>query len=167
MAELPSVEQLHTTVASLLDVRTLHTYSRALCAIEEIVELATSPAHCESPEIVPLLYYCHVYEMLCQAFVRELTAQASAREHLIYDRTASANRALGKSKGKRQGVVFDVDKGEHIVAALESLRLEEFLNEQAGDKGDHHIVAAFEALGLNEFRGEKEGECSKHVRFID
>ncbi|KAI0974005.1 hypothetical protein F4678DRAFT_458792 [Xylaria arbuscula] len=166
MAEVPSVEQLHVTMASFLGIPSLHSYSRALCVIEEIVELATSPAHCESPEIVPLLYYCHVYEMRCEAFVRELTAQDSAREHLMYDQATSANCVIGKSKDKRRGVIFDVDKGDHIVAALETLRLEEFLEEQVGDKGDH-IVAALEALRLKDSFGEQAGECQKHVRFTD
>ncbi|KAI0434344.1 hypothetical protein F5Y09DRAFT_337814 [Xylaria sp. FL1042] len=159
MAQLPSVEQLHARVATLLAVPSIISYSQALREVEEITRTACSFEHCMSPAIVPLLYYCERCKKICLASIRELAAQASAREHEMYNRSSRRSHepkkkrrgmvesivsALGALRldtdPKRSGVVFDADQGEHIVAALESLRLEEFLGKDAEQVGNNGHV---------------------------
>ncbi|GAW17088.1 hypothetical protein ANO14919_065380 [Xylariales sp. No.14919] len=81
---------------------------------------------------------------MCHRYIRELTIKESAYEHKMYRRTSprpqwGSERSVesqcgesrcGKSQRKRRGVVFNVDRGDHVTAALEALRLEEFLDEQ-------------------------------------
>ncbi|KAI1355238.1 hypothetical protein F5Y01DRAFT_201667 [Xylaria sp. FL0043] len=161
MKELPSVEELHSRVATLLSVPSIDSYSQALREIEEIAEAASSFEHCTSPAIVPLLYYTERYKMICVASIRELAAQASIYEYEMHDGAANDRVETKPKRGglvenivtalvalrlddgyKRQGVVFDVDEGEHIAAALEALHLEDFVEERANEDTKHGHSAA-------------------------
>ncbi|KAI1425695.1 hypothetical protein F5Y12DRAFT_355714 [Xylaria sp. FL1777] len=140
MAAPPQIQDLHTMVTSLLTVpalqsteestiSSLYSYSRALSAIEDFADRVTSSPQSESPDMEIMLQTCNAYKMLCQSQISRLAAQAAEIEHETYERGASARRSP-KPRGKRRGLVFNVDKGDHVVAALEALRLEEFLDEQ-------------------------------------
>ncbi|KAI0479585.1 hypothetical protein F4859DRAFT_440724 [Xylaria cf. heliscus] len=139
MATLPRLEEdLHSTLADILSIPSLSSYSRALSMVEEVSELADSSPDTNSAAI---LRSCEDYRVRFEEAICRLTTEASAYEHMVYERAScnkspSMNVNVGENvtkpqqKNKRRGVFFNMDKGEHVVAALEALRLEEFLEEQ-------------------------------------
>ncbi len=126
MAELDQIQRLHARVSELLAVQSLQSYSQALSVVEEFTELASSSPHPDSPATVELLHNCNLYRMLCNSCISRLTRQ-----------TAAPTNRCAKSKRKRQGVIFNVDKGDHIAAALEALQLEEVLEKEAREDPKH------------------------------
>ncbi|KAI1435217.1 hypothetical protein GGR50DRAFT_694384 [Xylaria sp. CBS 124048] len=120
---LPRSRDLHAKVLEILQIPNLAAYARVLSLVEEVAHVAISSPTC--PTAVALVYNCAIYRIQCTKNIRRLVKRASVSEHEEYDR----RRGRGY-RYKRQGVVYKVDKGEHIVAALETLRLEEYMAEQ-------------------------------------
>ncbi|KAI0443736.1 hypothetical protein F4803DRAFT_549836 [Xylaria telfairii] len=121
----PRLEDLNATIGEILSTPSLASYSRALSTVEDAIELATASASLDA-DTLALLRFCEATRVRCKKAIAQFTAEASAKEHTMYER-AHADKAR---QNKRQGVVFNVDKGEHVAGALEALRLEEFLEEQ-------------------------------------
>ncbi|KAI1751756.1 hypothetical protein F4782DRAFT_177186 [Xylaria castorea] len=144
MATLPQLENLYSVITDILSNPSLSSCSRALSLVEEVVELVRSSPDANSMADISLLRSCEVYRVELEGMISRLAMEASAHEHMIYERRASSNkhsevnmnmnvnRAQQKKKkeNKHRGVLFNIDKGDHVVAALEALRLEEFLEEQ-------------------------------------
>ncbi|KAI3317983.1 hypothetical protein HD806DRAFT_549997 [Xylariaceae sp. AK1471] len=145
MASLPSSQDLHNQVANILAIPSLSSYARALSLVEDVAELAlASSTHNPTSSSLELLRDCKLYEMTCRSAIAQLTDQASRLEHETYERAKSASVSSSSSSDgsgsagdsvdgfqqRRRGVIFGVDRGEHVAAALEALRLEEFLLEQ-------------------------------------
>ncbi|KAH8157326.1 hypothetical protein CIB48_g10927 [Xylaria polymorpha] len=128
-ATLPQPEDLNATIGEILATPSLVSYSRALSIVEETIELATASSDAGAAAV---LRCCEAHRARCEEAIARLTTQDSAREHTMYER-ACANVDVDRTRqkrNKRKGMFFNVDKGEHVVAALEALRLEEFLKEQ-------------------------------------
>ncbi|KAI0514550.1 hypothetical protein F5B22DRAFT_647590 [Xylaria bambusicola] len=135
----PRVQALHDKVASLVDSYTLQSCSRVLEVTDEFDEEVASAPQPLSPEMEELTTICRTYKLLYQGFIRDLLMREAKKEHEIYERAVS--RKLKRSNDhvqRRQGKVFEVDQGEHIEAALQSLRLEEFLQEKIAS-GEKHV----------------------------
>ncbi|KAJ8120208.1 hypothetical protein ONZ43_g3027 [Nemania bipapillata] len=139
MAEVSvHVNTLHRKITEILATPTLYTYARALIVVEEYVEISSASSDPNNSAVVELLEACNRYKALCTQNICRLGTEATALEKEIYDRTNSAEKADSQrgtirdanlsQQQKRQGVVFSVDKGEHVVAALEALQLEDFLS---------------------------------------
>ncbi|KAI1199713.1 hypothetical protein F5X97DRAFT_116252 [Nemania serpens] len=148
------LQDLRRKVANLLAVPSLYAYGRVLSLVEEYAERAA--AYPADPFAAHLLQACNTYHLLCGRAVRELTARAATFEHKSYERrrsddgsstasvsasaSASSSGSGSEQERKRGGVVLDVYNGEHIVAALDALRLEEFLEEQEQEQEPAPVV---------------------------
>jgi hypothetical protein len=132
MAALPSTKVFDQEIADILAIPTLAAYSRVLCVVEDVAELALSSPDSSSADVVELVNKCRAYQHMCMKAVDRLAEQASLHEHKVYENTTSLKitNASVEPQPKRQGVIFQVDKGEHVVAALEAIGLEKFLIEQ-------------------------------------
>ncbi|KAI0102051.1 hypothetical protein GGR51DRAFT_562972 [Nemania sp. FL0031] len=130
MADNSQLQDLHCKITDILSIPTLPSFSRALTVVEEYLELANAyPTR--APEDEELILICNSYRVLCTSNISRLAAQDSAYEHERYARRPKSKDTDNVANSrKRQGIVFDVDKGEHVEAALESLQLEEFLEQQ-------------------------------------
>ncbi|KAI0858100.1 hypothetical protein F4860DRAFT_527360 [Xylaria cubensis] len=140
MPTIPRLEDFQSVIADILSTPSLSSYSRALTLIEEVVDLVIASPKALSDIDVLLLRSCALYRTRCEEAITHLTKEASVREHMVYERRASSSNKLLKEnkaeqKNRRKGVVYKVDRGEHIAAALEALRLEEFLQEQERQNG--------------------------------
>ncbi|KAI1167709.1 hypothetical protein F5B18DRAFT_647495 [Nemania serpens] len=138
------LQDLHRRMANLLAVPSLHAFARALSVVEEQADRAAAAGDLDDPVLRQILHACRTYHSLCSRTIRELSERATAAEHENYERRRSEDGSASASesenaggnaggsgrKRKRGDAVFEVDSGEHIVAALEALRLEEFLEEQ-------------------------------------
>jgi hypothetical protein len=152
-APLPTSKDLHAQITNILAVPTLSSYGRALSWVEEIAELASSAspsssAPSQDPAIVAILLNCDVYEKICCKAIHRLTTQAAQLEHETYDRAVSHREngdADADADGNKQGckgVVFRVDKEEHVPATLEALQLEQFLEEQEQRQREQELKSA-------------------------
>ncbi|RYC61272.1 hypothetical protein CHU98_g4947 [Xylaria longipes] len=139
MATLPQLEDLHSTIKDILSTPSLSSYSRALSFVEEVAELVYSSL--DTTNSTDILRICEMYRVRCEVAINRLTTEASTQEHMMYERAScnktsrmevDVNASRAQQKDRRRGVLFNVDKGEHVAAALEALRLEEFLEEQDG-----------------------------------
>ncbi|KAI0870645.1 hypothetical protein GGS24DRAFT_98633 [Hypoxylon argillaceum] len=134
MEAATQLQTLQRKMTDILATPTLCAYARALSVVDEYTELASSAPDPRSPAAVELLRACKLYKGLCAKNIRRLNAQVSAYEHKVYDRAAvkkcGASGSTSPQRQKHRGVIFDVDKGEHVAAALEALQLEDFLSEQ-------------------------------------
>ncbi|TRX95254.1 hypothetical protein FHL15_003946 [Xylaria flabelliformis] len=140
MTTIPRLEDLQSVITEILSTPSLSSYSRALTLIEEVVELVISSPKVLSDTDILLLRSCAFYRTRCEEAVTHLTKEASVREHMMYERASSNKPSSSKvdkaeQKNKRKGVLYKVDRGEHIAAALEALRLGEFLEEQERQSG--------------------------------
>ncbi|GAP89497.1 hypothetical protein SAMD00023353_3800120 [Rosellinia necatrix] len=143
MAVFPQTKDLHARVADLLAIPSILSYSRVLSMVEELA--SSPPVHLDDDAAVALLHQCDIYATLCHKAIRRLRAQDAVREREAY-RAASQGGGVGvgvgvgvgghgrtrsrRTRDRRRGVVFGVDKGEHVASALEALRLEQFLEER-------------------------------------
>jgi len=163
---LPEMQELHSRVFDILAIKSVLSYSRALSVIEKVVEdigTVSQDADKISPLATGLLRNCRFYEDLCRRGIQELVTQESVHERDTYSRRAKKRSASTSSDDsssrsnvcsdnydegapRRRGVLFEVDNGEHIVEALEALRLEGFLVQQ---------------------RDEPKGKDSRMVRWAD
>ncbi|KAI0407610.1 hypothetical protein F4802DRAFT_595011 [Xylaria palmicola] len=108
---------LHAQMADILASPTLFSYARALAFVEDITSAAAGGTDAD------LLHTCEAYRMLCRTALGRLVERASAHEHEAYDRAATM-----KLRGRRR----DLDEGgQNIVAALEALRLGDYLGNDA------------------------------------
>jgi hypothetical protein len=142
---LPTPQALKARIVEMLATPSLNSYARALQLVEDVVE-CISHHHAASPhggddndggdgptaavndddgDEALLLRDCAHYETMCREAIAKLASRASALEREMYERARS-----GDVRRRRGGVVFGVDRGEHVAAALEALRLEAFLLEQ-------------------------------------
>ncbi|KAI1362696.1 hypothetical protein F5Y08DRAFT_268485 [Xylaria arbuscula] len=154
----PRAQELHVALLTTTAYN-LPSCSRALTIIDDFAEEAASASARSptTPENEELVSICRSYKRVYRAFVRNLVKKSAEKEREIYERAkaTSAKRKRGSesestdeeeekdgvwkynSRQKRRGRVFAVDKGEHIAAALETLRLEEFLKEREQQKHVH------------------------------
>ncbi|KAI0413823.1 hypothetical protein F5X98DRAFT_266121 [Xylaria grammica] len=146
MAALAQLRDLHLQFANITAEanRSVSSFVRGLAIAEEFAERAESSPTPNDPAVQELRAICRAYTAMCHRYIRELTIKESAYEHKMYRRTSPRSQwgsersvesqcgesRCGKSQRKRRGVVFNVDRGDHVTAALEALRLEEFLDEQ-------------------------------------
>ncbi|RWA09838.1 hypothetical protein EKO27_g5264 [Xylaria grammica] len=126
MAALAQLRDLHLQFANITAEanRSVSSFVRGLEIAEEFAERAESSPTPNDPAVQELRAICRAYTVLCHRFIRELTVKESAIE------SQCGESRCGESRRKRRGVVFNVDRGDHVIAALEALRLEEFLDEQ-------------------------------------
>ncbi|KAI0540662.1 hypothetical protein GGR58DRAFT_499016 [Xylaria digitata] len=130
MAELPQLRDLHFQMANILTAPSLPSYSRAIVVIDEFAERVRSLPDPNSLPARALLHNCDIYKKLCNKYIRDLASQDSKHERKMYTRSRrNVDRSVDTGR-KRRGVIFQVDRGDHVLAALEALRLEEFLEEQ-------------------------------------
>ncbi|KAK5628657.1 hypothetical protein RRF57_004372 [Xylaria bambusicola] len=136
----PRVQELHDQVAPLVETYTLHSCSRVLAIVDAFTEEVVSAPQPLSPEMEELGTICRTYKLLYQGFIRDLLKQDAKKEHEVYERAVSDKRKRSHdSAEKRQGRFFEVDKGEHIEAALQALRLEAFLKEEEASESEKHV----------------------------
>ncbi|KAI1738973.1 hypothetical protein F4680DRAFT_153964 [Xylaria scruposa] len=133
----PLPGDLKSFIADILATPSLSSYSRALTIVEDVVELVIASPNPISETDQLLLRICAAYRTRCEEAIAYFTREAAEQEHKKYERAASnklhkVNRTQlkDKQKNKRKGRLYKIDSGEHVAAALEALRLAEFLEEQ-------------------------------------
>ncbi|KAI0202039.1 hypothetical protein F4808DRAFT_423288 [Astrocystis sublimbata] len=130
--EYPSIftlQYLHAAIQNITSTRTPTSYAKALGLVEEITEMLAASGVQESESLAPVVRACEDYRDQFEEFIRRLGVEELEKEHMAYQR--HLERKHGSNKDKRSGVLFEVDDGDFIVAALEALRLEQFLIEEA------------------------------------
>ncbi|CAJ2502510.1 Uu.00g099040.m01.CDS01 [Anthostomella pinea] len=129
------IDQLHREVSEFLNSSAelqgrppaAQIYKAALAKADAALELA------EEHGVVGLRkQHCLSYQRLCtEPLELALSKTTDRHERAVYD------RATGRSK--RHGVLFAVDKGEHVAAVLAALQLEAFLDQQKQDEEEAEV----------------------------
>ncbi|KAI1133447.1 hypothetical protein F5Y10DRAFT_260328 [Nemania abortiva] len=140
MTASSQLQDLHHIVADLIAIPTFSSFSRALSVTDEYIEKAAAHPDPSAPEVKELVAVSETYRTYILDSIRRLTAAESTYEHKSYDRKRSSTDAKSATvPKKRRGVIFNVDKGEHIANALQALQLENFLKGQDGESKKVHF----------------------------
>ncbi|KAI1187300.1 hypothetical protein F5B17DRAFT_430736 [Nemania serpens] len=145
--DLQDLQDLHRKVANILAVPSVYAYARVLSLVEDHAKRAAAAStDLADPDLVQTLNSCRTYHSLCSRVMAQLAARDSASERAEYERrrskggSASARASGGASapaspSRKRGGVELEVYSGEYVVAALEALKLGEFLEGRGREPG--------------------------------
>ncbi|KAI1270472.1 hypothetical protein F5Y18DRAFT_421966 [Xylariaceae sp. FL1019] len=138
--QMPNLETFRSEILDILSIPSLASYIRALFLTDEATEIALASADLDSPSVVTLLGFCESYRVLCEDGIRRIADKSEQFERKVYASRSRGDRSVSsamKAGHRRQGVIFQVDKGEHIAEALEALSLEQFMAEQDDLKRKH------------------------------
>ncbi|KAI0881818.1 uncharacterized protein GGS22DRAFT_56971 [Annulohypoxylon maeteangense] len=129
MSVLTEITHLHTTASHILRplgrAPTRSEYASALELADEALELARTSPVSLNPSVIPT---CEAFQRFCYDPLLRCYARAAGYERFVYERSSSASA----TKRKRAGRVFDTDPGEHLVEALQAVRLGRLLEEREG-----------------------------------
>ncbi|KAI0148774.1 hypothetical protein GGR57DRAFT_515116 [Xylariaceae sp. FL1272] len=135
--QIPDLDTFRSAILDILSIPSLSSYNRALFLTDEATEIARSCADPNSPSVVTLLGFCEAYRVLCENGIKKIADKSEEFERRVYASRSRGSTSedmatdqAAKAGQRRQGVIFGVDKGEHIAEALEALTLEKYLVEQ-------------------------------------
>ncbi|KAI1331787.1 hypothetical protein F5Y16DRAFT_243765 [Xylariaceae sp. FL0255] len=132
----PRFENLQAEILDIISIPTITSYGRALFLIDEATAAASRKANDHKAKV--FLHFCEATREHCADQVSRLRCEADAIEKRLYVSRPSS-RASGESSPQRKrgtsleaeqprdGVIFQVDGGDHVAGALESLQLENFM----------------------------------------
>ncbi|KAI1462705.1 hypothetical protein F4805DRAFT_6356 [Annulohypoxylon moriforme] len=127
MSVLNEITTLHTEAAAILRpfgrAPTRGEYASALELADAALDLALSTDLDVGEEV---LATCESFQRFCYDPLQRSYARTAGYERFVYERS-STKTAL---KRKRSGVIFNTDPGEHLVEALQAVRLGRLLDEQ-------------------------------------
>ncbi|KAI1502581.1 hypothetical protein F5X99DRAFT_407866 [Biscogniauxia marginata] len=157
-ARIPQITALHTQISTLLRPLgrspTRTEYVSALALADQALELATEDgtAGLDGSDD-HMVQTCLTFQAFCLDPLRRACALTDKHEREKYGRASRAARQ------RRQGVLFNVDSGEHLFGAIEALNLENWLmrREESGDEEEPE----------GRWRSTGSGREKKKVRWLD